>query len=183
MLRGDRVTLRAIERSDTRTFWAYNNDLELELLSSLQPPSPVPLAWSEARFDRRIESSTSMDDLWFAIEVDGRVIGACGLGWFQKTAGTCVMGIRIGERTHWGRGYGREAVALLLGYGFRRLGLHRVWLTVIETNERAIRSYLACGFTQEAVLRRHLWVDGALRNEVLMGILRSEWNDRPGPAD
>jgi RimJ/RimL family protein N-acetyltransferase len=167
--------LRAIERDDQRVFWAYNNDLEVELLTSTTPPVPVSLAQTAARFEQRVADSEA--NHWFAIEAEGRVVGACGLMGFDDTARTSVLGIRIGERDYWGKGYGRDAVATLLEYGFRHLNLHRVWLTVLDTNERAIRSYRACGFEREALLRRHVWVGGSLHHEVVMGVLRSGWRD------
>jgi RimJ/RimL family protein N-acetyltransferase len=181
MLLGHKVTLRAIEREDQRVFWAFNNDLELEVMSSNRPPAPVPLAATLAFFDERIQRSTR--NHWFAIEADGKVIGACGLMGFDEVARTCTLGIRIGERDYWGHGFGRDAVSALLDYGFGHLNMHRVWLTVLESNERAIRSYLACGFRQEALLRRHIWADGDTRDEVLMGILRSDWQDARSRAD
>lgn len=181
MLRGNKVTLRAIEREDQKVFWAFNNDLELEVMSSNRPPEPVSLTATQAFFDERTQRSTRSS--WFAIEVDGKVIGACGLMGFDEVARTCTLGIRIGERDYWGHGFGRDAVSALLDYGFGHLNLHRVWLTVLQSNQRAIRSYLACGFRHEALLRRHIWADGDTRDEVLMGILRSDWHGRRSRAD
>jgi RimJ/RimL family protein N-acetyltransferase len=183
MLRGNKVTLRAIERDDQRIFWVYNNDLEIELLSSSDPPMPLSLAASLAFFDRRLDEPKP--NHWFAIEAGAEVIGACGLKDFDATARTCGLGIRIGERIYWGKGYGRDAVATLLDYGFRHLSMHKVWLTVLDSNERAIRSYKACGFEQEALLRRHIWMDGSTRDELVMGVLASEWHDprRSGRLD
>jgi RimJ/RimL family protein N-acetyltransferase len=181
MLVGKKVKLRAIEREDQRTFWRYNNDLELELLSSNEPPEPISKAAMEARFERRLAEPGP--NHWFAIEADGRLIGACGLMHLQSTAGTCELGIRIGERDYWGRGYGRDAVSTLVDYGFRHLNMHRIWLTVLDLNERAIRAYAASGFQEEARLRRHIWADRVLRDEVVMGLLRSDWSGSVSRAD
>jgi RimJ/RimL family protein N-acetyltransferase len=181
MLHGDKVTLRAIERADQAIFWAYNNDLELELLFSDDPPSPVSMARMEAFFDKR--TAEAGPNHWFTIEANGKVIGACGLMGFDATARVCVLGIRIGDRTYWGRGYGRDAVRTIADYGFRHLNMHRIWLTVLVSNQRAIRSYRACGFQVEARLRRHIWVDGSLQDEVLMGLLRADWPPDVSSAD
>lgn len=174
MLQGNKVTLRAMEREDQAIFWRHYNDLELELLaSSGDPPTPVSMAAMEARFDKKIEETEP--DYWFTIEADGKVIGDCALMKFDQTARTCTLGIVIGESEYWGKGYGRDAVSTLVDYGFRHLNMHRIWLGVLGSNERAIRSYKACGFREEVRLRRHIWVDGALRDEVMMGMLRAEW--------
>ncbi|MDP9225403.1 MAG: GNAT family N-acetyltransferase, partial [Actinomycetota bacterium] len=159
-------------------FWSHYNDLELELLaSSGDPPTPLSMAAIEGRFDKKIAEPEP--DYWFTIEVDDRVIGDCALMRFDQTARTCTLGIVIGERDYWGKGYGRDAVSTLVDYGFRHLNMHRIWLSVLASNERAIRSYESCGFREEVRLRRHIWVDGTLRDEVMMGLLRAEW---PGLA-
>ncbi len=163
--------LRAIEREDQAIFWAYDNDLELALLWG--EPVPISMAATEARFDEGI--SETEPAYWFAIEADDKVIGVCALMEFDQTARTCTLGIAIGERAYWGEGYGRDAVSTLVDYGFRHLNMHRIWLGVLASNKRAIRSYKSCGFREEVRRRRHIWVDGELRDEVMMGLLRAEW--------
>ena len=90
-------------------------------------------------------------------------------------ARTCELGITIGDKDYWGRGYGREAVGLLLDYGFRYHNLHRIFLSVNGNNERAIRAYRACGFEEEGRLRSHVWNDNGYVDLVYMGLLREEW--------
>jgi RimJ/RimL family protein N-acetyltransferase len=181
MLHGEKVTLRAQEREDLPIFWAHYNDLDLELLaSSGYPPTPVSMAAMVTRFNEKVAETEP--NYWFTLEAEGKVIGDCALMEIDKTARTCTLGIVIGEREYWGKGYGRDAVAVIIDYGFRQLNMHRIWLDVLASNLRAIRSYKACGFREEVRLRRHIWVDGALRDAVMMGLLRAEWLDqRPLP--
>jgi RimJ/RimL family protein N-acetyltransferase len=89
--------------------------------------------------------------------------------------GTAELGIMIGDRDYWGRGYGREVVRLLLRYGFHYLGLRRIALTTHAKNERAIRCYLACGFVEEGRPRQAAWIEGEYVDLVEMSILRDEW--------
>ena len=63
----------------------------------------------------------------------------------------------------------------MLDHAFRRLGLHRVGLSVFAFNERAIRAYQKAGFRIEGRLREAIWRDGHYVDEVQMGILSSEW--------
>jgi RimJ/RimL family protein N-acetyltransferase len=171
MLHGEKVTLRAMEGEDQAILWTYDNDLGIALLWG--QPAPISMAATKARFDKSLEETEP--HYWFAIETDSKVIGVCDLMDFDQTARTCTLGIAIGERAFWGRGYGRDAVSTLVDYGFRHLNLHRIWLGVLASNERAIRSYRACGFREEVRRRRHIWVDGDLQDEVMMGLLRVEW--------
>jgi RimJ/RimL family protein N-acetyltransferase len=177
MLKGERVTLRAIEREDLPLLWAYNNDLDVELAGGGDPPMPQSLARLQAEFDQNAAKG-GRDGATFGIEVDGKLIGGCGLFGYSETDRTAELGIGIGDRAYWGQGYGREAVGLLLDYAFRLRNWRRVWLRVWGHNERAIRSYRACGFVEEGRLRDHVWSAGAYYDLVLMGILREEWESR-----
>jgi len=87
----------------------------------------------------------------------------------------CELGITIGDKECWGRGYGREAVKLLLDYVFRVRNLRRVWLEVNAANERAIRAYIACGFVEEGRMREYVWLAGRYVDYVIVGVLREEW--------
>ncbi len=89
-----------------------------------------------------------------------------GCGW---------IAIGFGNREHWGKGYGGEALRLLLDYAFGELNLHRVQLTVFAYNERAIALYEKLGFVREGVYREFLLRDGVRYDMYLYGLLRREW--------
>ena len=180
MLTGEKVVLRGIRRDDLPRIWAFNNDLDVELAGGGDPPMPQSLERLQANFDREAAKG-GRDDATFAIEVDGKLIGVCGLHNCNETARTCELGIGIGDKTAWGRGYGRDTVRVLLDYAFRLRNFRRVWLWVHARNERAIRSYRASGFVEEGRLRQHVWSNGAYDDAVQMGILREEW-ERSTPS-
>ena len=176
MLVGERVTLRAMRREDLAKQWEFNNDLEVELAGGGDPPMPQSFERLVADWEREAAKG-GRDDGWFAIEVEGEFIGQCGLMHVNETARTAELGIGIGDKRYWGRGYGREAVNLLLEYAFRYRNYRRVWLWVHGDNERAIRSYIACGFVEEGRLREHVFSNGRYVDAVFMGMLRAEWGD------
>ncbi len=171
MLQGKRIVLRAVGREDLPALCRFNNDVEVELAGGGDPPMPQALERLQAEFEANW-SKGGRDDASFAIEADGQCIGGCALFQFDAVARTCALGITIGDKAYWGRGYGREAVALLVDYAFRLRNLRRVWLTVNGRNERAQRAYRACGFVEEGRLREHVWSGGAYDDLVYMGILR-----------
>lgn len=74
-----------------------------------------------------------------------------------------------------GRGYGTEAARRVLAYGFDELGLHRVSLRVLACNVRAIRCYEKCGFQVEGRERETVFLDGAWRDDLIMGLLSHEF--------
>lgn len=179
MLRGEKVVLRAIARQDLPRLHGFADDLEVELAGGGDPPLPRPLERLQRDFDREAAELPS-DRTNFAVEADGKLIGQCGLFNMDWTARHAELGIAIGDREYWGRGYGRDAVRVILEYAFRLRNLRRVWLEVHAANERAIRSYRACGFVEEGRQREHVWLDGRYVDNVLMGVLREEWTDEPG---
>ena len=180
MLRGEKVTLRPVERDDLKTLHAFRNDLEVHVLADDDPWLPRPFESFEKFFEKRLEPTEP--EAWFAIVVDGRMVGDCGLWDFDVTARHCNLGISIGERDSWGKGYGREAVRLLVDYAFKHHNLIKVCLTTTADNERAIRAYEAAGFQREGLLRRQVWADGRYQDLVAMGVLRDDVEKETGSS-
>lgn len=180
MLKGQHVTLRAIEREDLPRLLAFNNDIEVELAGGGDPPWPQSMARLAADYERNVAGGGrdgSKDGVTFAIEAGGSIIGICGLFGIDPIGRTAEMGITIGDKAYWGKGNGREAVRTLVGYGFRMLNLRRIFLRVHGRNERAIRAYRTAGFIEEGRLRDHVWSDGAYDDLVMMGVLRGDWTE------
>jgi RimJ/RimL family protein N-acetyltransferase len=182
MLQGPRVRLRSIARDDLPQLCAFNNDLAVELASGGDPPLPQSLARLQAEFDQEAAKG-GRDATKFAIEVDGKCIGACALFNPNTTAQVCELGIAIGDKDYWGRGCGRESIRLLLAYAFKYLNYRKVWLRVHAANERAVRAYRACGFVEEGRQRAHVWSNGVYDDLLLMGVLREEWRETESGAE
>jgi RimJ/RimL family protein N-acetyltransferase len=107
---------------------------------------------------------------------DDRLLGSVGLG-VDWAHGDAFVGIGLGERGYWGRGYGSDALRVSLRYAFTELNLHRVTLNVFAYNARAVRSYEKSGFVVEGRVRQHLNRDGRRWDMIYMGILKEEWQD------
>ncbi len=167
MLKGDLVTLRPVETGDYSALAAYANDLQIELLGGGDPPVPRSAASVDEFWRRRAQDKDSID---FAIAVADKLIGQCGLTHLDPAAQTAELGITIGEREYWGRGYGRDAVRLLIEYAFRIRNMRKVWLRVQANNARAIRSYESVGFVEEGRQRAQVWCDGEYVDLVYMGL-------------
>lgn len=95
---------------------------------------------------------------------------------FATGNGTVI--IAIGDRIHRGLGYGRDAMEVLLRYAFDELNLHRLGLSVFSYNEGAIRLYERLGFQREGTQREYGKRDGKRYDNLLYGILRSEWETK-----
>lgn len=113
---------------------------------------------------------------------DGRSIGMTGLWDTRSPHRAAWVAIGIGERDLWGKGYGTEAMNLILGVAFLELNLHRVNLSTFSYNPRAIRSYEKVGFVHEGAARGGMRRYGERADLIYMGILRDEWLARQTPS-
>ncbi len=114
---------------------------------------------------------------YFAIRslADDRIIGFTGLEGTLYPHGEAFVGIGIGGREWWGKGYGTDAMKVILRYAFQELNLRRVALDTFEYNPRAVRSYEKAGFVYEGRARGYLYREGRRWDLIFMGILREEW--------
>jgi len=174
MIYGERVRLRAIERSDIPTFVRWFNDPEVRRYLLMY--TPMSHAQEERWFASTLERQ---DDFLFGIEAreaDTWVhIGNLGLhrvDWRNRCA---LFGIVLGEKSYWGRGYGTEATRTMLRYAFDELNLHRVELETYAFNPRARRCYHKAGFRDEGVRREAHYRDGVYHDVYTMAILKADW--------
>jgi RimJ/RimL family protein N-acetyltransferase len=137
----------------------------------------VPAYPELARRRKQHIEDRGLDLKGFAIRLlaDERLIGLIGLYTIFWPHREAFMGIHIGEREYWGRGYGTDALRVLLRYAFDELNLQRVSLSFLEGNARAMRSYEKCGFKLEGRERWAWAYDGRRWDEIYMGVLREEW--------
>ncbi|MFQ5577324.1 MAG: GNAT family N-acetyltransferase [Anaerolineae bacterium] len=179
MLTGARLTLRAVTRDDLPRYVAWLNDGDVTKHLSLYLPMNLDdeTEWYESqRHNQTVQN--------FAIETrDGKHIGSVGLMDIDYRDQSAELGIVIGDKTEWGKGYGREAIGMLLDFAFNTLNLNRICLQVDTDHPAAIKCYRNCGFVQEGELRHIIYREGRHTNQYLMSILKSEYRQRQGERD
>ncbi len=179
-MEGKFVRLRSWEKtaSEVDALVRWSNDEEV-----IDFLGPVDLPRTRAFQEKQIEEAQRVDDTRmrnFAIEtLDGELIGDCGIRMINWITRSAELFITIGEKRFWGQGYGTDAVRLLERLAFERLNLNRLWLTVLATNERAIRCYEKCGFKRDGVNPEASYVKGRYVDVVAMGILRRDYERMP----
>ncbi|HHX65401.1 MAG TPA: GNAT family N-acetyltransferase [Chloroflexi bacterium] len=174
MFVGERITLRAWERSDLETFVRWFNDPEITIY--LGDAYPMLSSEQELRFYER-----GIDDKHrYAIVERERdtLIGNCSLFDLDQKNRSAEVGIVIGEKAYWGRGYGREALGMLQEIAFEGLGLNRLYLRHVDFNERGHRAYLAAGFQVEGRLRQASFIKGRYHDDLIMSVLAEEYFSR-----
>ena len=176
-LTGERIELRRHARENYRLYGEWYGDPEIWRLTSWAA-SPLSPSAVERLFEDREHSPT--DDS-FAIHLKGEEepIGVISLMNISEANDSAELSVLVGHPEDRHQGYGAEAIALILRYGFEDLGLNRVGLSVFEFNEDAISTYEKLGFRREGRLRKALKRDDAFYDAILMGISGSEWEAPP----
>ncbi|WP_322822177.1 GNAT family protein [Chloroflexus sp.] len=173
VMTGEKVFLSHVFAEDAPLLAQWFADLEFTTLLGQQGRSFT----LEQEQQWITESTTAKDsERSFAIVLcaNEQLIGTCNLRSIDLLHGTAELGIAIGDKTVWGQGYGREAVRLLVAYGFRYLNLYSIRLWVHGFNERARRAYLAAGFREAGRLRGATLFDGQRYDRILMEITRDD---------
>ena len=153
----------------------WQRDTEFHRLADDTPAA----MWSEKKNRELLEKKIGKEEhdyFFFSIRTRDteRLIGVTMLrvDWVNADA---IAGIAIGEREYWGRGFGTDAMRLLLQYAFLELNLRRVTLSLTADNLRARKSYEKVGFVTEGISRSDILRDGQRFDSVFMGILYEEW--------
>jgi len=169
---GDRIYLRPLEMEDVDSFVMWLSDKEIR--QNLGGTTP----FNKIRGREYIEKLYKDDrntNLGIVLKDGDELIGSTGLHDISTVHRNAEIDIVIGNKSFWSKGYGTEALKLMLGYGFDQLNLHKIFLRVFCYNPRAIRVYEKVGFKREAVSREHVYMNGEYCDDYTMGILEDEW--------
>jgi RimJ/RimL family protein N-acetyltransferase len=180
-MEGALVRLRGLEKSDLDAIMKWVNDEEVKQFLGAGPLTYPVSRMQEENFIE-FANRPADDRKTFAIEtLAGEYLGGIDfhtINWIDRFA---EIGIVIGDKRFWGKGYGTDAMRVMLRLAFDKMGLHRVWLRVFAFNERAIASYEKCGFRREGVLREQRFWGGKYHDVLVMGLLESEYRALASP--
>ena len=170
-LRGERLLLRPIEDADTEAVVRWRNAphvlANLNIQTELTPDAHRNWLETQVRAGKCAQ---------FIIEPYGEApVGTVFLKNITPEHRRAEFGIFIGEPRAIGRGYGLEATALMVRYGFIVLGLNKIWLGVYPTNMAAVRCYSAAGFSKAGLLRQEYCRNGVFLDLALMELLAEEY--------
>lgn len=174
---GQRVRLRPVDEQDLTTFVAWFNDPEVRYWLHWSERPQETLESQRERYQQHRDHPGWVE--WSIESADGALIGHAGLVAIDEVHGRAELYISIGEKEHWGRGLGTDAIRQVLRHAFTEVGLRRVYLITDEDNERGIRCYEKCGFVREGLLRGNRLRYGKPLNMLAMGVLREDWEKEP----
>jgi len=174
MYTGQKVKLREYRETDIAQVLTYINDPEIKTLLHNGVPYPMTMKDEMTWF----ENQSAMKEKYnFAIESleDQRYLGGCGINALDWKNSVATVGIFIGDKNYWGKGYGTDAMKVLIAFIFDQMNLNKIALHVYSFNERAIKSYEKCGFVVEGRLRKEVYKNGSYFDDVVMGLLKEEY--------
>lgn len=189
-LHGDRVTLRPFTAADAEAMGIILADPDVLRLTGsvtssaeIEQASPLPDERTRDWYATRAGVDERLD-LAIIDSVTGALVGEVVLNDYDANSSSANFRTLIGPEGR-GRGLGTEAARLIIGYGFEKIGLHRIGLDVYAVNPRAQHVYESVGFVVEGIKRAAFAFDGEYVDEVWMSILADEWvvhRGRPGLA-
>ena len=176
---GKLVRLGAVDPEEmSKAISIWNRDSEYTRLLNMTA-RPLNSAKAIQKWMEKAIEEVSPTEFFFTIRTldENKLLGGLGLDVITWASREAFVAIFIGERENWGKGYGSDAMSILLHYAFAELNLQRVSLGVFEYNPRAIRSYEKAGFRFEGRTRKDILREGKRTDTLWMGILRDEWLD------
>lgn len=174
MIESGKVMIRPVERYDLDLVQKWYNDDEV-------------MYWGSGARPDMMVSMDFLEEVWFPesftdysvrmmIETTERIpIGIIGFRNLNQQERRCRMLIFIGEKEYLGRGFGTDAIKGFLSFLFKRWNLNRVEADTWDGNQRAVEAYKKCGFKEEGKLRKARYVDGEYKDEIILGILKEEF--------
>lgn len=180
LYRGTLVRLSAADPEELgKNYIIWNRDTELMRLFGTGPARMSSKRASVEYYEKELKDQPPAQFHFSIRALDGdRLLGETDLDVINWASRDAFVGIGIFNREDWGKGYGTDAMRLMLRFAFTELNLRRVTLNVFEYNPRAIRSYEKCGFCIEGRQRAAMGRDGRRWDIVYMGILFEDWMEQ-----
>ena len=171
---GDRIYLSPTNTEDAEIFTEWLNDFE----TTDYVARSAFIASSEGEKKFFEESISDKNYQFFIVTLDDdKLIGTVSLLKLKPIDRTATLGIFIGNKEYRIKGYGTEAIKLLLDFGFNYLNLHSIKLDVLSFNERGIKCYQKCGFKECGRRRECRFINGKYYDSIEMDILDSEFHE------
>jgi RimJ/RimL family protein N-acetyltransferase len=174
MLKGNKVVLRPVKRTDIPNFLVWFNDMEVTQYMGRNLPltEMEEEKWVEEIADDKTRLNLVIEAI---VDVSTKPIGSIGFQLIEPRDRQATFGIGIGEKDFWNNGYGTEAARLFITYGFEQLNLNRVNSNVFDFNVRSQKMHVKIGFKQEGLRRQAKYINGAYHDVIEYGLLREDW--------
>ena len=168
MIVGSKVILRKKKLADAREDFTWETDPELARLDAVAPET-IAYSFYLSEYTRELRESLPTSYRFSVDTLDGMHIGNCSYYNTNEAEGETEVGIMIGDRDYWDKGYGADAITTLVSHLFQQTNFDRIYLKTLKTNARAQKCFKKCGFS----LYGHFDRNGF--SFALMEIYRKQW--------
>ena len=161
----------------------WTHDSEFMRLMEVSPARPMSAAMIRKQYEKlekQIEENKNLYHFMIRAKADDRLIGKATVQWIEWANGNGFLRLGIGSAEDRGKGYGTQALSMLLRFAFAELNLFRVSAIVAEYNTGAVALLEKFGFVQEVCRRQSLERDGRRWDLYVFGLLNNEWQSQPG---
>ena len=170
---GERIYLSPRNDEDVELFTQWMNDFQITDYTGRS--AQVMSLEGEKEY---LEEHKNPEATFVIVTLDNdKVIGIVGLEDIKHINRRATLGIFIGDKEFRNKGYGTEAIRLILDFGFNYLNLNNIKLYLIEYNERALKCYKKCGFKEYGRRRKCNFVNGKYYDTIEMDILAEEFKE------
>lgn len=170
---GERIYLSPRNVEDVEIFTEWMNDF---YITDYTGRSYQTMTLQEEK--TYLEKEQNNKNVFAIIDLEAdEVIGNVGLHEINHINRTATLGIFIGNKNYWSKGYGTEAIQLILDFGFNYLNLNNIDLALMEFNQRALKCYEKCGFKEIGRKRKCNFINGKYYDAILMDILAEEFTE------
>jgi len=174
---GQKVRLRAVEQSDGGTFFKWSSDYDDEsdrFCDEIHFPSSFEAMME--RNEARVKRGASNDEfMWIIENSEGIAVGCINTFDCNRRVGSFKYGLGI-SREHWGKGYAKEAIKIVLKYYFRELRYQKSTVFIYSFNERSMKLHESLGFMLEGRIRNTVFTNGDYFDEVIYGMTCEEFD-------
>lgn len=164
---------------------SWTHDALFMRMFDLSPARPMSAAMVKKQYEKlekQVEEEKNLYYFSVRSKADDRLIGKAAIEWIEWTNSNAFLRLGIGAAEDRRKGYGSQALQMMLRFAFAELNLYRVTANVQEYNEPAIGLLQKYGFVEEVRRRQGLDRDGLRWDLLVFGLLRDEWQDQ-APAE
>jgi RimJ/RimL family protein N-acetyltransferase len=173
-LEGKLVILRRITMNDvTPEYLAWLNDDDVTRgLDTIVKPYPMEMLH---KYVNEIVSDENTYMFMVVAKDSGKSIGTAKIHGINKKNGTCNLGMMLGNKNYWGKGYGQDTYMTAIDFAFTHLKIRKIWEAANENNIASLSMCAKAGFQEEGRLKEQVLSDGKYIDKILLGLFAKNW--------
>ena len=171
-LNGEKVTLKLIKESEIEELLEIENESQLRIVGD----DDIPYPFSKESITKFLQIEAPNQVFGICLNKENKLVGNIAIYNVNQQNLNCEIGLVI-SKNHQRKGFGKEALQILIDFIFNYLPMQKIKLDVFSFNKSAISLYEKLGFKHEGTLRNELFRFGKFQDMELFGLLRTEWEN------